>query len=144
MKNEFVFSRAHRTLRSLANYQPLSGREAAFTSFLSEIHFQKEEKAIGLYENTPGKKDESIVITNLGLHFLSTDRAEFISYEQIRAIEPLETKNIDRLNLDLDDGRMIAIPIKGGEGRFRDIFEFLHFLDRVVNDIKGSTYTYLT
>ena len=45
---------------------------------------------------------------------------------------------INGLKLALRDGSESHIPIRGGRGRFRDAYEFLRFLDRVLADLRGD------
>lgn len=135
MKNEIVLLRSRRILRKLANYHELLSNGDVYPILLSRIFTQDEEKIIGLYENIPGERFECIVITNFGLHIIFANKTEFIGYNLIKTIKISTEKDRDYLIVYLVNGKISMISVKGGRGKFRDAFEFLHFLDRVVADV---------
>ena len=49
--------------------------------------------------------------------------------------------DLDSRSGTLRDGQDVAIPVRGGHGRFRDAWEFLRFLDRVTGDLRGPDET---
>ena len=101
---------------------------------LSLVKLGPGEVCIGVYENSAGDLSDCIFITNKGLHLLANKIEKFISYTDIVDIKsPLNKTNDTNICLTLKDGETSEIEIKNGSGRFKDVFEFLRFLDRVVN-----------
>jgi|WetSurMetagenome_2_1015567.scaffolds.fasta_scaffold602144_2 hypothetical protein len=139
MKNRMVFSRTHRILNHLSNFHKFEESTSQMLSKLNEIHLQEEEIIIGFYENNSLKMDENIIVTNLGLHIFYPNEKEFISYQSIIEVEiprDMEKTKLDHLIVHLNKGQVKTILISGGHDRFRDVYEFVRFIDRVKDDVK--------
>lgn len=134
-----IQSRAIRILHHLRNYRDMTEEDGTISLDSQRILLQQEEACIGLYENFPGHLEECIVITNLGLHIHDQHRWTFIRFDHIEHIAPPSDKrNATHLMITTRSHEVIAIPVRGTHGVFRDIFEFWRFLDRVVHyDITG-------
>src|SRR5687768_3590783 len=101
---DIVLSRAHRTLRRMARYKPLSDDLTTMHQYIKGVSLQEDEAIIGVYENMPGASDESIIITDFGIHILRGGRWEFIGYDQIDRIEgPPSKQNAEGLIAHLAD-----------------------------------------
>jgi hypothetical protein len=135
---ELIKSKAHRTMRRMSNYHNISEKTDDI-HYLGDFSFRDNEEPVGIYENLVGEPDESIIITTLGLYIFRAGDWEFVGYDEIRAITKpkVEKLAVDRLFLHLASGRRVDVPIKGGEGRFRDVYEFLRFLMRVTESIQS-------
>ena len=137
MMNGLVGQRAHRILKHFDHYRPLYDASRAIPAYLQHIALQPGETLIGVYENLPGEEDEIIVITDLGIHLLVNEKWDLFRYDQINRVEtPPSKEHVEGLTVWLISGREIWIPVKGGRGRARDVFEFLRFLDRVIDDMR--------
>lgn len=128
-----IRARAHRILRHFTHYQKISREIASSPNYIKEISAQADEEFIGVYENFLGERNESVVITTLGLHIFVEDKWVFINYKQINHIEsPPKEHSVEELVIHLHSGEVIKIPIKGNGG---DVWEFLRFLMRVTDDV---------
>lgn len=132
-----VRSRAHRALKSLNHYEDLSEKGPPSEIALDEINLNENEKLIGIYRNL-GSSDTNIVVTELGLHTKQADEWSFIRFNDIEeaTAHPPDKHEADSILLLLRSGAEVAVPVTGKNGRFRDVFEFLRFLDRVRKDQK--------
>lgn len=124
-----VSVRANRILRPMKSYRDVSNIDSAQ---LSLINFGPGEVCIGMYENSLG---DCVFITNKGLHILVSDSKRFISYADIVGIQPpFDKKEDTSIFLILANGEKALVEIRNGSGRFKDVFEFSRFLDRVIED----------
>jgi hypothetical protein len=106
-------------------------------SWFSMIQLQPGENLIGIYRNSLEDLKDSIAVTDLGIHIYRSSCWEYVGYTQMESIAiPEEKQEADFLLVSLTNGRATNVPIRGGQGRFRDAFEFLRFLDRVIQDIQ--------
>jgi hypothetical protein len=136
MISEIIRQRAYRILRALTSYRDLSEDDAVAPALLSGIAFGKGEVCLGVYENEPQKCEDSIIVTTRGLHVLQRSGIKHIPYAQIDFIDTPQEKDVLSLTLNLLDGASVVVPLKGGDGNFRDAFEFIRFLERVVRDVR--------
>lgn len=129
-----VQSRAHRILKDLSNYRDLSNitKEGVW----GDLGLQEGEGIIGIYENVPDSLENAIIVTKFGLHIQRAGRWKFINYDEIEnSFIPSGNKHkADRISITLVGGKEVFILIEGGNDKFRDVFEFLRFLDRVSKD----------
>lgn len=131
-----VKSRAHRILKPLVNYHDMTAKAISPPFWIQDVIFQRGEDCVGIYENHPGRKEEAIVITTLGLHIFRNEEWQYISYDQIESVKtPTDKRVADQLEIQLHDNNVASVPIKGGQNNLRDAFSFLRFLDRVVRDL---------
>ena len=137
-----VASRAARILNRLAKYRDITAGESDASHIPTWIHaipIREDEICYGTYENTPGTPDETIAVTNLGLHICEGRRWRQIDYVEIRSVSiPSEKHVASELLLELQSGETYLISVAGGNEKFRDAFEFSLFLSRVIQDIKSA------
>lgn len=129
---ESIQSRAYRTLRKMASYRSLQNDTP---DYFEKDLLRVKEKLVGAYENVPGERQESIVLTTLGFHVFLNSQWQSIDYGQIVDVEPLfniskDKRSVYNLIVHTPE-RDITIPVRGGQGGFRDAWEFLRFLNRV-------------
>lgn len=133
--NDIIRLRAHRTLRKLAHFrEPIPADLQRL--LIPEGLLKKDEIIIGVYENQIGKIEESIIITDQGFYIL-LNGWEIIPYKEIDNVEPLmktEKTSAQELLIHLKSGKEFMLPIKGGDDKFRDVWEVLHFFNHVVQD----------
>ncbi len=136
MRN-LIVSRSRRILRPLMNYQEFYEHIIDLPTYLEDLHLEESEQLIGIYENQPSKKDYCIVVTNFGLHFFEQEDWKHVKYEQFVKNSIAEDKEkADGLTLHLTSNKRINLTILGEQGKFRDSFEFLRFLNRTLSDIQ--------
>jgi hypothetical protein len=137
---DVVVARAHRILKPLTQYRSILGDLSNTPEYVKDVLLKENEILIGVYENFPHGHDESIVITNFGLHYYIDKQWEFIPYNIITEskIQSPIKENVEEISLTLVSGKLVWLPVRGGQGRFRDAFEFLRFLMRVTEDIRSN------
>ena len=102
---------------------------------LSLVNLDLGEVCVGVYENSLGDLSDCVFITNKGLHLLVNESEKFISYADIVNVQSPTSKTEDTsICLTLTRGEKSLVEIRNGNGRFKDVFEFLRFLDRVIED----------
>jgi hypothetical protein len=135
--NKSVISRAHRTLKHLTQYKSLVGETLYdLPEDLRSVPLvdQDNEHLIGLYENYPGHPDDNIVITNLGLYLYHNNSWTITRYSDIVRISPPEDKQSKTMLIYTGEG-VQKLYVRGGSGKFSDVFEFMHFLQRVTDAV---------
>ncbi len=94
------------------------------------------EVYIGVYENDDGGSQGNIFVTNRGLLIRSNESDKHVLFSDIADVRSPSDKQDDyTIQLVLSNGVEIPLEIRGTRGRFRDVFEFTRFLDRVVSDV---------
>lgn len=98
------------------------------------------EELLGVYENPPESGAPTIFVTTKALRLLNHGQARTIFYCRIKRVVGPADKGPLRpsITLHLDDGALEDVAVLGGKGRFLDVFEFLRFLMRVVEDQQPS------
>ena len=136
--SELIESRAFRILFKLVRFNQKKNN-----LFTDEIPLRINEKILGAYENYPNKKKEIVIVTDSALHIYHKSAWSSIYYEQISCVETPskhEKRLIEKLDLRLKSGAVETIPVRGGIERFRDAWEFLRFLNRVISDVNKYQY----
>ena len=128
-----VGERAHRILNHLKSYRTTEeGLSQRLAMEIGELQLQPGESIIGIYDNRPGSQDERIVVTTVGLHVSLDGKWRSIVYADVERNElPREKLLADTITIVLKSGGVLTVPVRGGDEKFRDVFEFVHFLDRV-------------
>ena len=131
-----VRSRAHRTLRKLSNFS-MDG--ANLDPIVGQFALRPEEELIGAYQN-PQPTLRWVVVTSLGLHSIEAGGSRYVPFNSIAQVDASDKADVaGDLVLSLASGERIVIPIRGGDGRFKDVFEFKRFLARVLEDQSGRS-----
>lgn len=137
-----VKSRAHRTLRSFENFT-FDMEECE--KFLSEVDiglYEHKEDLVGVYFNEPSQPYFSIGVFERGLLFWDGNSKvgshfKFVNFKNIEDHKAPEYKHTaSYIKLILENGEIAILPILGGKGKFRDVFEFQRFLMRVLEDLQ--------
>ena len=135
-----VVQRAHRNLRRLPSYVVLGKDASEPLPCLVRERLGVGELPLGIYENTPGSLDKSILITDRGLHYQANLDSDFVPYEEMVSAD-LEggEKSLatDNIAIQLRGGATHVIPVRGGvpEIGTRDSFSMLMFLNHVIEDL---------
>jgi hypothetical protein len=137
-----IHTRAEKYLTGMPSYR--SAAEIDSGAWAKGMSLQAKEAIIGLYQNVPGEVADSIVVTNLGIHWLSTSGVRFIDYSAIDGMDyPVHDKvalhaNVDlrRLVITLVSGEKLNVPIIGTEGRGLDVSSFYSFISGACQTIE--------
>jgi hypothetical protein len=127
----------------MPNFRIVDDRTMKAVPFFQAIHLHDGEILIGLYDNLLGGNESEIVVTNLGLYINNSGEADFIEYRSIKEVEipkDMEKTKLDYFIVRLSDGQSKKIPITGGHDRFKDVYEFIRFVERVKDDVMGDIY----
>ena len=124
-----VETRANRILKPMDRFRFLDS-----SSMEGDLGGLAEDEAcIGIYDNDVGGGKEDVVVTNKGLLIRSKERNEkhvlFADIADVRS--PSDKQDDYTVWLVLLNGVEVSLEIRGERGKFRDIFEFTRFLDRV-------------
>ena len=139
-KESLIRSRAHRILKRLKNYHGLLEDEGPGENLLSHISLQPIEKVIGYYDNASTKVNDSIVVTDCGLHIFRDENWKFVDYHEIARVDiPVSEfkRSADAIILHLRADAPSEIPVHGGDAKFRDAWQLFHFLARVIHDVQN-------
>ena len=81
--------------------------------------------------NTAESLEDALLITSKGMMWICSDRApQFVSFAEIEKyeIEGASKTSASSMKIQMTNGEMFSLPVRGGQGKFRDIFEFWRFL----------------
>jgi len=140
----------HRSFKYLASqfpdrYHNLVGEESHAPPYVQDVSLLGGEQILGVYENLPGSRIDSIIVTDLGLYVARDLSWHYILYKDIeRTTLPLPTgrtieerkRAADRIVLTLASGQVVEIFVRGetrdarGRVMSRDVYSFCTFLLR--------------
>ena len=134
--SDMVAIRSKRILERLARYHVTATILDDYRDFLPDL--QLAEVVLGVYENFSDRKEGNLIITNKGIYVLTTKEARYIQYKDISKVQsPEEKETATGCLLTDNSGQPYWLPVVGSHDHFRDVFEFLRFLDRVMSDISS-------
>lgn len=111
-------SLAHRILKGLKKYKSVAFEEMKKSS--------DQEEILGVYQNDNLSKTS---FTTLGLR---VEVDIFIPYDEIKEVRVLEPKHIaNSISLVLLNEKVVGVEFDGGNGRCRDVWEIVRFLNRI-------------
>lgn len=87
------------------------------------------ERAVGAYIN---HRDDTILISDQGLHRIKDGVDSFIPYQLIQSVELPEDDNYRELKLYLHDGKMIFLPLLNDSEEEPDLYPFFNFLSSII------------
>ncbi len=118
----------------MRNYKSLSNE--ALPDYMPAFEGSGIAELIGIYENKKGGAEDAVVIGSDGLLVLGKESSEVlygnIADTTIGGEPGFEKLEADRIVVTLKDGQVVEVPVRGGEGRFRDVYEFTTFLRRCI------------
>jgi hypothetical protein len=101
----------------------------------SGLPLAQGEAPLGIYLNDQPSTKDAIVITTASLILGEEDGWRTVPYTSIaRVLTPDSKTDVHGLHLALDDGKTIWLPVRGGTEKTFDAFEFLRFINRVLED----------
>jgi len=94
---------------------------------------------IGIYSNPVSGQPETILVAERGLVAIRAGNMQQIQFDELRGIQGPHTKSdASRITLTLRSGNVVNLDILGRDGKFQDVFEFVRFLARVMEDQSDS------
>ena len=92
---------------------------------------------VGAYENPPGVDPALVVVTDWALGSIGANEHRWILFDDIATTHgPAEKLVDDVITIVLKSGARAQMRIAGGDDRFKDVYSFVRFIDRVVEDRK--------
>jgi hypothetical protein len=136
-----IKSRAHRILRRLDNYHPISDVPVSLSSRVDEVPLADDEELIGIYLNSTESCDALIFVTTRALHILASGAWRRLAYQDVEVIETSSAEDKHRLKVirAVTGEGVVDVPVTGGHGRLRDAWPFVRFLLRVVKDTQSRS-----
>jgi len=132
--------RAKRILAPMASFKAPFKNE--LPSYIQQAHLERDEQFVGVYANVLDTHSECVVVTDRRLLVERHGDWETVLFCEIISVEAPEPTAIRRdtaaLTIGLSDGALTVIPIRGGHGRFFDVYEFSRFVMRVRDDVKRN------
>ena len=127
-----IQSRAKRILGGFASWEDASQFSNQIRTMASQS-LMPSEVLLGAYWNSWPERERGYFLTTKKLISIGGDCEIQVRWEDITHVgrgEEDKTK-AETLIVSTKDGQTISISIEGGQGRFRDVFEFQRFLLRV-------------
>jgi hypothetical protein len=131
-----VKSRAHRCLKLVDRF---SWDEQDLFRWSAELPLGQHEEVIGAYRN-PGGELPVVVVTSCRLFLSSSSELASVEFVDIESVELVESDKDSAANLllRLRTGDGVVVPFAGRDGKLRDVYSFMHFLDRLPTDRQDS------
>lgn len=88
-----------------------------------------------VYFNTPGSLEDALIFATNGLWHLGPKETQHIPYTAIIGVTPPEGKTVPQtsdIEVHLTEDRFLNLPIRGGDGRFRDYFSMMTAIQGLV------------
>lgn len=97
---------------------------------IARITLSRDEECIGLYLN--GENDY-LLITDKGIYVCNGEKCSVSEFDRIAQVVPssAEKGEVVSLGITMQDGTSNILPVRYGQGRFKDVFEMERFLRRV-------------
>jgi hypothetical protein len=132
-----VKSRAHRTLRRMARYT-FDTNDIRSLQTKYGINDSSAEQLVGAYRNDPCDDVECVILTDQSLWLCGAHGNTRLRYTHIKGVLSSDSTDVHYCDIETRKGDIVRIPIVGGEGNIRDVFEFIRFIMRVIDDISGT------
>ena len=130
-----VASWAHRALRGAACYHHCSDAPECCERYSQAV----DEDVIGVYENPAGISPQTIVITEKGIYISNRESMTCLEYGNLQTIRGPDAKTGDGvIQITEHDGRSSIIRVEGRDGKYRDVYSMVRFLDRVAAQKRGE------
>jgi hypothetical protein len=129
-------SRAHRTLRLLKSYRSV-GDCAELTGQLPAL--PPNDSWLGIYFNRTASIENAVAFSTEQLLVHVGNRWNSLRYEEILDTRIQQEKTSASEILVRTQAGDVIVPVTGGAGTTRDVFEVLRFLNRVREDLRKAS-----
>lgn len=129
-----VSGRAGRILNGIARYRAVSADAHDAPQWLRDLSLLPSEVLVGLFENVLGQAESAIVVTSHRLGVFRQARMEWIAFDSIGQLKGFDNKHPSELRVTTKDGSDFVLPIVAVDPKFNDAFQWMRFIDRVVED----------
>ena len=126
-----VASRAHRALRNIPRFHFGSTIVVGLKGEYGDL--------VGVYENPEGIEPRQVVVTEAAIGCFDSATSRWILFDHIDTTKGPNDKSVDdSIRVVLKSGVQTEIRIAGGDGRFKDVFGFVRFINRVLEDRRSA------
>ena len=130
-----VHSRAHRAFRDTPRFKFARDGGNELVNYRERIDLNAVGELVGCYRNPEPAQMEAVVITERGLLTIRPGLHQWIEFSDIRSVAaPSADTDSSEISLVLLSGMAVRFAIEGRDGKYRDVFSFVRFLDRIVED----------
>jgi len=130
-----VYSRAHRALRDTPRFEFADDKAPNFVGYRQRVESKALGEVIGWYKNPEPVQPEAILVAERGLLSIGRGIDQCINFSDIRSVAgPGADTNSSNISIVLKSGIAVLLPIAGRDGKYRDVFSFIRFLNRVTED----------
>jgi len=134
MKGNHTKSRQHRILRAMNSYHAIEHLEFTPSALVREAS-EGMGTLLGFYENSPV---ERVFVSEGGIVVSSGEVTVRIRFEDIAAatVEGEDKHAAEFIEVREKTGRRYRVPIRHGNGPYRDVWEFWRFWDRTYKEVQ--------
>ena len=122
--------RAHRILEALPGYSRHDGVGARPSGF-----GHAPGVLVGCYSNPP-PDNRKVWVFEEGLAWECDGVPVLVPFVRIERATLPDGKDSRTITLHMSGGDVLSVPVTGGEGQFRDAMAMLHFMHRVLGDLR--------
>ena len=97
-----------------------------------------------MYQNEPGERNGSILVTSKGLYLIEAEGVKYFPYEEMRTLDVthhapnflLADPSLRTLSIGFSDGRTVLLSVRGIQGQTAmDLFSFYGYLGGVIQTL---------
>lgn len=125
-------ARAYRILKQLTAFTEAKSWHGDLARIPAPLRFGE---LVGTYLN-PGPDGTRLDVFVEGVTWFDQDQQRYVRFDEIEHVDLPDGKDSDALRIAVVSGERMLMPVRGGEGRFRDSLSMLRFLKRVVEDLR--------
>jgi hypothetical protein len=141
--------RAKRILTPLDSYEAIDETSCSPSSLWEQME-SRGAKPLGIYKNHRATAEEAILVSDVGLFLVLSDGVAFVDYRAVQRVDVTAKGTIlsaetasskseaDGVLLNGESASPIFVPVRNGDRKYRDTFEFSRFVSRAAEDAKTA------
>jgi hypothetical protein len=131
-----VASRAHSAFGGTPRFKMSASLADALSGYEASPSIRAiQGTLVGVYENPRGTEPSRVLVTDSGIATAGGRGVRWIPYSDIAATRGPSNKQIgDTAAIMLRSGGRLEIRIAGQDGELKDVFGFVRFISRVIED----------
>jgi hypothetical protein len=131
-----VASRAHSAFSGTPRFKMSASLDDALSGYESSPTIRAiQGTLVGVYENPRGTDPSKVLVTDSGIATAGGHGVRWIPFSEIAATRAPSNKRLgDTAAIILRSGARLEIRIAGEEGELKDVFGFVRFINRVLED----------
>jgi hypothetical protein len=131
-----VASRAHSAFSGTPRFKMSASLDDALSGYESSPTIRAiQGTLVGVYENPRGTDPSKVLVTDSGIATAGGRGIRWIPFSEIAATRAPSNKQLgDTAAIILRSGARLEIRIAGEAGELKDVFGFVRFINRVLED----------